>query len=108
MPSIQVPQENYIANYGESITLECTVVSDPEHTSVRWYQIRDDNINSIIFFWEKYNGSTVAVSSLTIDNVEENDAGSYVCTATNANGVGESTRIYLVVNGGEIYYINCY
>ena len=103
-----MPHENYAANYGESTTLECTVVSNPEHTGVRWYKISDDIINSIIFLGEKYNGSTVAVPSLTIYNVEENDAGSYVCTATNANGVGESTRIYLVVNGGRIYYTNCY
>jgi len=100
-----VPQENYTVNYGESITLECTVESNPEHTSVRWYKISDGDI---IFRGKKYDGSTVAIPSLTINNVEESDAGSYVCTATNAHGLGESTQINLVVNGGRIYYSNCY
>ena len=46
----------------------------------------------------------IAVPSLTINNVEEDDAGSYsyVCTARNSNGVDESTRIDLAVNGSRI------
>ena len=99
-----VPQENYNVNYGESITLECTVVvSNPERTTIWWYK-RDETS----LLGEKYSGSTVAVPSLTINNVEESDAGSYVCTATNEHGYAESTHINLVVNGGRIYYSNCY
>ena len=108
LPSIQVPRESYTVNYGKSITLECTVVSKPEHTSVNWTKLIDGNDISINFINGKYGGSTVDVPSLTIYNVEESDAGSYVCTATNENGVGNSTQINLVVNGGRIYYSNCY
>jgi len=102
LPSIQVPQENYTVNYGESITLECRVVSNPEHTSVNWTKLIDGNNISINFIEGKYGGSTVDVPSLTINNVEEDDAGSYVCTATNVHGLGVSKQINLVVNGGRI------
>ena len=93
-------QNNYV-NHGESITLECTVESNPEHTSVNWKQLINGIYRSIIFS-EKYGGSTVASPSLTINSVEKKLAGSYVCTAANANGLGVSTQINLVVNGGRI------
>ena len=95
-------QNNYVVNHSESITLECTVESNPEHTSVNWKQLINGTYRSIIFS-EKYGGSTVASPSLTINSVEEKHAGRYVCTATNANGLGVSTPIALVVYGGRIY-----
>ena len=96
-------QSNYTVNHSESITLECIVVSSPQPTSVIWKQLIKGIYRSIIFSVD-YNGSTVAVPSLTINSVEKKHAGSYVCTAMNANGLGVSTPIYLVVNGGRIYY----
>ena len=98
LPSIQVAQSNYTANDSESITLECTVVSSSQPTSVNWKQLINGIYRSIIFS-VNYNGSTISVPSLTINYVEKKHAGGYVCTATNANGLGVSTPIYLVVNG---------
>ena len=53
LPSIQVPHENYTVNYGESITLECTVVSNPEHTSMKWTKLINGNYISIHIFRRK-------------------------------------------------------
>ena len=101
-----MPHENYTVNYGESITVECKVVSNPEHTSINWTKLVNGNYISINFLGRKYGGSTVDMPSLTIYNFAENDTGFYVCTATNAIGIGLSPPIALVVNESTIYYLN--
>ena len=66
LPSIQVPHENYTVNYGESITVECKVVSNPEHTSINWTKLVNGNYISINFLGGKYGGSIVDMPSLTV------------------------------------------
>ena len=101
-----MPHENYTVNYGESITVECKVVSNPEHTSINWTKLVNGNYISINFLGGKYGGSIVDMPSLTVYNIEENDAGFYVCMATNAIGRGLSPPIALVVNESTMYYLN--
>ena len=59
----------------------------------------------------KYRGSTVTSPSLVIFSVNENDAGTYLCGATNGAGSSESNAIALQVSGSKyiiVYFVMCH
>ncbi|OPL33400.1 hypothetical protein AM593_06933, partial [Mytilus galloprovincialis] len=76
--------------YGGSVTIECTVRSGIPVKEVTWYRVQADSRTSVVVDGRKYSGSTVRVPSLTINSANFQDAGTYVCTAENAAGVGSS------------------
>ena len=53
----------------------------------------------------KYSGSLVNSPDLIINDVNLNDETSYICTATNDVGTGQSISRSLDVVGGKIHYI---
>lgn len=117
-----VPQQQYNVDYGQTITLTCTVTSNPVHTVVYWQKIQNGQPTNInVVSSNKYSGSTVNTPSLTINNVVLSDEASYVCFATNGVGTGQSSQTTVDVAGGKeifymiriyvifqhIFYINC-
>ncbi|CAG2240336.1 COL6A [Mytilus edulis] len=76
--------------YGGPVTIECTVRSGIPVKEVTWYRVQADSRTSVVVDGRKYSGSTVRVPSLTINSANCQDAGTYVCTAENAAGVGSS------------------
>ncbi|XP_069133871.1 basement membrane-specific heparan sulfate proteoglycan core protein-like [Argopecten irradians] len=84
---------------GSSVTLTCTVVATPQASSVTWKRTVGGVTSNIATTTAKFSGSTVANPSLTINSIATTDQGSYVCTATNAVGTGESSPARLAVTG---------
>ncbi|XP_069133862.1 hemicentin-1-like isoform X4 [Argopecten irradians] len=84
---------------GSSVTLTCTVVATPQASSVTWKRTVGGVTSNIATATAKFSGSTVANPSLTINSIATTDQGSYVCTATNAVGTGESSPATLAVTG---------
>jgi hypothetical protein len=98
-----IQQNAYSVLLGSSVTLVCTVTSNPQHTSVTW-QRTSNGITTTINVGNnnnKYSGSTVNVPSLTIFSSAESDEGTYVCSAVNQFGTGTSTTTTLTVTGSE-------
>ncbi|VDI54451.1 hemicentin [Mytilus galloprovincialis] len=101
IPSVVVPQQQYNVDYGQTITLTCTVTSNPVHTVVYWQKIQNGQPTNInVVSSNKYSGSTVNTPSLTINNVVLSDEASYVCFATNGVGTGQSSQTTVDVAGG--------
>lgn len=83
----------------------CVVTANPIHTRVNWRKIKNGvttDIN-VVNSNNKYSGSTVSNPSLQINNADLNDEGHYVCFASNGIGTGQSTQIFLDVNGGTLH-----
>ena len=73
----------------------CTVQSTPAAQSISW----TSNGVSIAIDNSKYTGGNTAKPSLTINNFQPSDAGSYVCSATNAAGTSASGVSSLTYGG---------
>jgi hypothetical protein len=80
----------------------CTVQSTPAAQSISW----TSNGVSIAIDNSKYTGGNTANPSLTINNFQPSDAGSYVCSATNA--AGTSTRSVSSLTYGGKYDLVLY
>lgn len=100
-PTVQVPKSSYIVNYMLPVTLECTVTSVLNQTSVQWFRLNNNQYEAIILSSNKYDGSTVSLPSLSLRHASYADMGKYICTATNTNGTGLSTPTHLNVNAGN-------
>ena len=88
---------------GSSVTLGCTVTSNPGHFQVFWRKTvngQESDIN-VVNSGGKYSGSTVANPSLTINNAASSDEATYICYATNSVGTGQSTSTSLDVVGSK-------
>ena len=98
-----IAQSQYSVTLGTSVTMDCTVSANPSHTSVTWQKIvngQPTNIN--LSQTNKYSGSTTTSPSLTIQTVDQNDEGYYVCTAQNSIGTGTSSQTFLNVLGSKL------
>jgi len=67
------------------------------------------------YYWERQSGSIpnsaigVNTNTLTIINIQPEDAGNYRCLATNASGSTESNYATLTVNGKKYCLVSyCY
>lgn len=98
---MQVLSSTYSTNFGNSITLECTVSANPTHTSVQWKKQVNNQFVDIVFANNKYSGSVVNNPSLTVNSADLNDEGYYICTATNSLGTGQSAQTFLDVLGSK-------
>jgi hypothetical protein len=101
IPIVNIPQSQYSVTVGNSITLTCTVTSNPTHTSVKWVRVLNNVNTDIAINNNKYSGSTVNTPSLTISSADNSDGGYYTCYATNSIGTGQSQNTFLNVVGSK-------
>ncbi|XP_050417062.2 hemicentin-1 [Patella vulgata] len=89
-PSVTIGKIYYEQTVGSSLTLECTVNSNPPATSVDWLKN-----GTAITRSSRYSNGDVSTPSLTINSVVESDTGTYVCTASNNAGTlsSDPTRV---------------
>ena len=106
IPTVTVKQSLYSVDIAQPITLECTVVASPIHTSVYWQKVVNGIATTITANQNKYSGSSVGTPSLTIGNVDFNDEAYYICFATNEVGTGQSAQTYLDVIGSKLLSIS--
>ncbi|VDI49227.1 proline-, glutamic acid- and leucine-rich protein 1 [Mytilus galloprovincialis] len=80
---IKMASLKYKVDYSRATKLMCTFFRSPRSMSVCWYRHSlDSTTQRIVIDSSKYKGSTLDDPSLEIVNVNENDTGSYFCTAT--------------------------
>ncbi|GFR66575.1 hemicentin-1 [Elysia marginata] len=98
IPDVNIsPPSAVVEEETPSLVLGCTVVASPPATLVAW------TLNGVILdttsgtttsgSGPKYTGGNIQTNSLTINDVRRTDAGIYVCVATNAEGVGNSSNL---------------
>lgn len=100
IPEVYVDQTDFIVKFKSSFTLSCNITAHPKVQEIRWIKLKDGK-EEIIQNSSKYCG--VKTVNLTINDVEDNDEGKYICKARNTLGTGQSKLITLKVIGGEIY-----
>ena len=102
VPVVNVGSTTYSTNVGNRITLQCTVIANPPHTSVGWQRVLSNgNTQPIDMTNSRYLGVTLGSPSLIIDNTIKADEGNYVCIAANLVGSGQSQQTYLTVVGSK-------
>ncbi|KAK7459748.1 hypothetical protein BaRGS_00038931 [Batillaria attramentaria] len=84
---------NYTVTVGETITVHCDMVAEPEILTVTWYK----DGAAVDTSTGHYSGGSVDIPSLTIDKVRKTDVGEYICGATNRVGAGNSSASYMKV-----------
>ena len=108
-PTVTIGSPTYSVDYGQSITLVCTVTSNPMYTTVSWTKTVGSTTKNVdLTNTAKYSGSKVGNPSLTISSANLNDKGTYICSATNSVGTGSSSGTLLNVVGGnfQVFYIS--
>lgn len=102
VPQVHIFEERYSVNYGNDISLYCTVNAVPNYTRVKWTKTKGGSVTDINSAIPpgKYSGASVISPSLVINNVNLDDEASYICTATNQIGTGTSSSTVLDVVGG--------
>ena len=82
------PPEDLAVAIGENATFTC-VASGNRPPDVQWFQRSNNSLTSIDSESETTINDTVS-STLLIDNVMENDFGSYFCVASNEFSIVEA------------------
>ncbi|CAC5398269.1 unnamed protein product [Mytilus coruscus] len=98
-PSVSLTRTSFTGNYGDTITLGCTVSANPAANSVYWQKVSGSTTSTVDMSNSRYTGSSVSTPSLTINNLNSNDAGNYMCLAANSVGTGQSIQGPLTVIG---------
>jgi hypothetical protein len=80
--SISISPPSALVFQGSNQQIACTVQGTPAAQTISWTR----NGVSIAIDNSKYTGGNTANPSLTINNFQSSDAGSYVCSTTNAAG----------------------
>ncbi|XP_052100367.1 interleukin-18 receptor 1-like [Mytilus californianus] len=97
--NVTVSKPSYVGEIGSSITLGCSITSKSNDISeVRWYfyssgkyHLLEPSSNT-----GKYSKPTPENPSLTIEKLDLNDVGPYICSATNGDGLNvNSTATHL-------------
>ncbi|XP_041372553.1 hemicentin-1-like [Gigantopelta aegis] len=96
-PNVTVALTSYTVNEGGMVTLQCTVISTPPASIVRWTK---DGTAVDRTSGRFSNGNSVAQASLTISNVQATDIGTYVCYGTNTIAEARSPDVILNVRYG--------
>ena len=100
IPTVTIKHAAYNTTYGFNVTLECMIVSSPNHTHVYWQHIYNETVLNITSDSPGVYGSKVTDPSLTILHVTTEDSGDYICFAVNIVGTGNSEPTSLTVLGG--------
>ncbi|XP_052080609.1 hemicentin-1-like [Mytilus californianus] len=105
VPKVTIPTLQYSKGYYEHMTLECLIVSTPNHTDIYWQHMYNGTLRNITSFshYDKYM-ATLTKPSLDIRRITKYDAGQYTCFAVNILGTGKSEPTTLTVLGGEILF----
>ena len=109
IPVVTISQSTYSTNIGNTITIDCVISANPQHSTVYWTK-QTPNGNTATLnpsTSTKYDGGTLISPSLTINNVDLADEGNYFCHATNAVGTGQSSQAFLDVVGSKSH-VNVY
>ncbi|KAI4460603.1 basigin related [Holotrichia oblita] len=77
-------------NSGETASVQCTVVKGDTPIQIRWF-LNGEDVTNILGITTGKIGKRV--SSLTVDNVDASNAGSYTCMATNLAGSANFTTV---------------
>lgn len=101
-PNVQIAQNSYSVNLGGAVELVCIVSADPPISSITWTRTVNGvtstlNIGSLT----RFTGGTVSNPSLTILNAQTSDEGTYVCSAQNSAGTGQSGSTTLSIVGSK-------
>lgn len=92
---------NVTARFGGSTTIVCTVTG-PEVNNIQWMKYINVVPVSITVDGVKYSGGSLFTKALTINNLTNDDARQYQCTASNPGGTYSSANIAIVqVNYGQ-------
>ena len=86
----------YNPTIGTSVTLNCVVTSGTA-TSITW--LRNNVILNLNADSRLANGD-VSTPSLSINNVQQSDSGSYVCRAADALGIVANSNTITVTHQG--------
>ncbi|XP_071123084.1 uncharacterized protein [Mytilus edulis] len=78
-----ISKEYYVAIKGQDITLECKIKTELPNRDLYW--LKGSNMLRS-YRIEKYSGGSLSEPSLTIKNIDRNDAGYYTCKLENAFG----------------------
>ncbi|XP_046332246.2 hemicentin-1-like isoform X6 [Haliotis rufescens] len=93
-PTITSSPTSYTLTEGVTGFLHCSFAAKPTPTIIRWLkdnQVLDRSSGRFL------NGDAPAAPSLTINNPQSQDAGTYVCTASNVVGKGSGPDVTVVV-----------
>lgn len=101
MPLVEVAGEKTTAQFGDTITFNCTIRSHPNFTKVYWEKRNGDTVTTLTAGTNGITGITIDIPSLTIIFVTSTDSGYYTCNSENVVGVGTSRALNLKVNAGE-------
>ncbi|XP_033758139.1 hemicentin-1-like [Pecten maximus] len=99
VPSVSISQSFYSVNTGTSITLSCSVSSNPSYSSVYWQRNVGSGTQTVSIDNVNFSGATVGSPSLTVISADSSDSGTYRCFAANAIGTGQSSVTTLSVSG---------
>ncbi|KAJ8316394.1 hypothetical protein KUTeg_006408 [Tegillarca granosa] len=91
--SITLPTTLYNVFIGNSVTMTCNIQTTSSVSGVYWAKIAGGNTQYIYTSTtSKYGDGTPTTPSLTIYNVNQNDAGNYVCYGVTSSGLtGQSS-----------------
>jgi hypothetical protein len=105
IPIVNIPQNTYSVNIGNSVTLACIVSATPGETNVYWTKKIGNGAETTITKSDatKYQGQTVQAPGLIILNTDFNDIATYTCYATNGVGTGKSNPTNLQVIGSKSF-----
>lgn len=98
---MEIEVREQTAHFGEELTINCSVQSNPIHEKVYWEKRNGDEVTTLTSQTKGIRGITIVVPSLTIIFVTSTDTGSYICYAKNSVGVGKSKTIMLNVIAGK-------
>lgn len=101
VPHVFIDKNNYQVDYGDNVTINCTVDAEPQVTDIFWIKSDSQQIITLNTGLPGTEGMTVDVPSLTITYATETDAGLYACYAINKRGTGNSKTARVTVKGGK-------
>lgn len=102
VPTVTVAQTSYTVVTGASVTLQCTAFGNPAVGSIGWtFSLNSGTFDPVNIDGSSYTGGTITNPSLTVFNADANDAGVYICRASNAIGTGQSQQVSLGVTGSK-------
>ncbi|KAK0043006.1 hemicentin-1, partial [Biomphalaria pfeifferi] len=95
-PRLNVSTGSITSPVGSTVSLTCTVSSNPSLSSFYWTKIGsgllDPSSNT-----SKYSGGTISNTALTISGIQVHDSGNYTCSAGNTIGNTTSSFVSLLI-----------